>query len=267
MSGRRSHPLVLLGAAAGFALLLLPLLAVAVYSVNSARTGFVFEGFTLRWYGELYADPTIREAAANTLVLAVASTAISTVLGTALALALDRFPWPKRAARALDTIVDLPVVSPDIVFAAALVVAFALLAELSDFFRPGMGTMVIGHVTFEMSFVALVVRSRLALVGPRLAEAAHDLSAGPVTVFRRVTLPLLAPGIAAGAVLAFALSLDDFVISFFTAGPRSGTLPILIYSSVRRGLSPKLHALSTLIVLVTVLLALLLARSPRRTPD
>ena len=242
----------LVAVAAG--LLYLPLLAVAAYSVNAARIGLVWRGFTLDWYIRLFDNAAILEAGQNTLLLAVISTTISTLLGTLLAVGMLRYPWSPRMRRCLDAVVDLPVITPDIIFAAALVVVFAVLRSLWPAFGLGMTAMIIGHVTFQTAFVALVVRSRLVLIGPTVAEAARDLYATPAFLLRHVTLPLLAPGIAAGAVLAFTLSLDDFVISFFTAGPTSNTLPIYVYSSVRRGLSPELHALSTLIVFVTVVL-------------
>ena len=251
---RRLHPCFGLVAVATLALLYAPLLAVAIFSVNASRHGFVWRGFTLGWYVRLVENPAILAAARNTLILAVASTAASTVLGTLLALGLARVPWPKWPRRLLDLLLYLPVVTPDILFAGALVVAFGLLRSLWTVFNPGLVTMIVGHVTFQIAFVALVVGSRLASLGRTLEEAARDLYATPLYLFRRVTLPLLAPGIAAGAMLAFTLSLDDFVISFFTAGPDSTTLPIYIYASVRRGLTPEIHALSTLIVLVTVFL-------------
>ena len=241
-------------------LLYVPLLAVAVYSVNAARIGLVWQGFTLSWYARLWQNDLILSAAWHTLVLAVVSTAIATLLGTLLAIGLERYPYRPRLRRVLDALVDLPVITPDIIFAAALVVAFGLMRTVGTTYQPGLSSMIIGHVTFQIAFVALVVRSRLVLIGKTYSEAASDLYATPRALFRRVTLPLLAPGIAAGAVLAFTLSLDDFVISFFTAGPKSDTLPIFIYASLRRGLSPELHALSTLIVLVTVLLVLALQR-------
>lgn len=260
MSARRQFHLIR-GAghaltALAYAILWLPLLAVAVYSFNSAKVGLEWEGFSARWYASLFQNEGIRHAALDTFLLAGASTMIATALGTALAIALVRYPQPRWLRPILDVVVDLPIVTPDIVFAAALVIAFSAARALSDVFQPGLLTMILGHVTFQISFVALVVRSRLVVLGPTLSEAAHDLNATPRQAFRRVTLPLIAPAIAAGAVLAFTLSLDDFVISFFTAGPKSDTLPIYIYSSMRRGLSPEIHALSTLIVAITALLVL-----------
>jgi spermidine/putrescine transport system permease protein len=258
----------------GFLLLYLPLLAVALYSFNAAEKGSTWTGFSLRWYAQLAADPEasrraweIREAAFNTLILGASSTAVSTVLGTLLALGIQRFPWPAPVARLLEAIVNVPVITPDIVVAAALVVGFNLMRFISPWFNPGMPAMIIGHVTFQIAFVALVVRSRLMLIGPTMSEAARDLYATSWYHFRRVTLPLLWPAIAGGAMLAFTLSLDDFVISFFTCGPRSATLPIYVYHSQMRGLRTDLFAVSTLFVMGTVLLVLALERLTRWRRD
>jgi spermidine/putrescine transport system permease protein len=234
--------------------LYLPMAAVAVFSVNSARYGLAWGGFTLHWYRDLFHNELVLSAARNTLILAVVSTAVATVLGTLMAIGMARFPWPRAVRGFLDFLVYLPVVSPDIIFAAALVVAFGILQSVSAVFRPGLLNMIIGHVTFQIAFVAIVVHSRLALLGPTLEEAARDLYSARLHLLRKVTLPLLAPAIVAGAMLAFTLSLEDFVISFFTAGPESTTLPVFIYASLRRGVTPEIHALSTLVFLATVVL-------------
>lgn len=257
----------------GLALLYMPLLAVAIYSFNDAERGLVWTGFSLRWYRELFADPEtsrhaweIREVAANTLILGGVSTVISTVLGTLLALGM-RFPWSNPVTRVLESIVDIPAVAPDITFAAVLVMAFNLLRRVSDWFDPGMTTMVIGHVTFEIAFVTLIVRSRLISIGPTLSEAAMDLYASPWTHFRRVTLPLLWPAIAGGAMLAFTLSLNDFVISFFTSGPRSVTMPLYVYHSQVRGMRTDLFAISTILVFGVVVFIMMLERLTRWRHD
>ncbi|MBI1783625.1 ABC transporter permease [Candidatus Sumerlaeota bacterium] len=243
--------------------LYLPLAAVAVYSVNSSRLGLVWRGFTFDWYTKLFRDDYILEAARNTLILATASTLIATLLGAALAVGIARFPWPAWFKRFLGFVLYVPVVSPDIIFAAALVVAFGILRTATSIFDPGLFTMIVAHITFQIAFVALVVGSRLASIGPEIEEAARDLYADTPFILRRILLPLLMPGIVAGAMLAFTLSLDDFIISFFTAGPESTTLPIYIYASVRRGVTPEIHALSVLIFLLNVLLVFALGRLTR----
>ncbi len=261
---RRTHPLVTILAMFTMAFLYLPLMAVAVFSVNATKYGLVWRGFTLDWYLKLFHNEVILNAAWNTLVLAVVSTIVSTILGTVLAIGMDRFPWSKRVNTFLDMVLHLPVVIPDIILAAALVVAFGLLRMVSSMFEPGLLNMIIGHITFQIAFVALVVRSRLVSLGQEIEEAARDLFASTGYLLRRVTLPLLLPGIVAGGMLAFTLSLDDFVISFFTAGPESVTLPLYIFAAVRRGVTPQIHALSTLVLLITVILVVGTERFSRR---
>jgi spermidine/putrescine transport system permease protein len=261
---KRSHPMIIAMAMFTMGFLYLPLVAVAVFSVNATRYGLVWRGFTLDWYIKLIQNEFILEAAWNTLVLAVVSTAVATILGTVLAIGLDRFPWSRKTNTFLDLVLHIPVVIPDIILAAALVVAFGLLRVVSSLFEPGLFNMIIGHITFQISFVALVVRSRLVSIGRDVEEAARDLFASTSYMLRRITLPLLLPGIVAGAMLAFTLSLDDFVISFFTAGPESVTLPLFIFAAVRRGVTPQIHALSTLVVLITVVMIIGMERFTRK---
>jgi len=261
---KRSHPLITAMAMFTMGFLYLPLVAVAVFSVNATRYGLVWRGFTLDWYTKLIQNEFILEAAWNTLVLAVVSTIVATILGTVLAIGLDRFPWSRKTNTFLDLVLHIPVVIPDIILAAALVVAFGLLRAVSSLFEPGLFNMIIGHITFQISFVALVVRSRLVSIGRDVEEAARDLFASTPYMLRRITLPLLLPGIVAGAMLAFTLSLDDFVISFFTAGPESVTLPLFIFAAVRRGVTPQIHALSTLVVLITVVMIIGMERFTRK---
>jgi len=261
---RRNHLVVIALSYLTMAFLYLPLAGVAIFSVNEARRGLVWKGFSLKWYLKLIENDWILEAAWNTLLLAVISTIIATVLGTILAIGMDRFPWHRRTSNFLDVILHIPVVIPDIILAASLVVAFGLLRLLSSIFEPGLPNMIIGHITFQIAFVALVVRSRLVAIGREVEEAARDLFASNWYLLKHVMLPLLMPGIIAGAMLAFTLSLDDFVISFFTAGPESQTLPLFIFAAVRRGVTPQIHALSTLIMLVTVVLVVLTERFTRK---
>ena len=261
---KRTHPIITSLALFTMGFLYIPLVGVAVFSVNSARRGLVWKGFTLDWYAKLFSNEWILEAAWNTLVLAVVSTLVATVLGTVLAIGMDRFPWTRRTNNVLDIILHIPVVIPDIILAAALVVAFGILRVVSAMFEPGLLNMIIGHITFQVAFVALVVRSRLIAIGHEIEEAARDLFASNWYLLRRIMLPLLMPGIVAGGMLAFTLSLDDFVISFFTAGPESQTLPLYIFAAVRRGVTPQIHALSTLIMIITVVLVIGTERISRR---
>ncbi|MCL4455393.1 MAG: ABC transporter permease [Deinococcus sp.] len=212
----------------------------------------------------MFQNEDILRAFQNTIVLAVISTLVATLLGTIFALAMERYPWGKRARGFLENLLYLPVVTPDIILAAALVIAFSLLRMVSSLFELGLFSMIIGHVTFQIAFVTLVVQSRLKGLGRDLDEAARDLYASSWYLLRKVQIPLLMPGIVAGAMLAFTLSLDDFVISFFTAGPNSQTLPLVIYGSVRRGVTPEIHALSTIVFLATILLVLGSERLTRR---
>jgi spermidine/putrescine transport system permease protein len=263
---RRLHPAFSVLALSTLAFLYMPLLAVAALSLNASRFGVSWSGLSLKWYAQLFKNGLVLAAAGNTLLLGLVSTAVSTLLGTLLALGLERFPWPRWMRRIIDGVVYVPVVTPDIVFAVGMLLAFEAARRLVGGFRLGMGTMIIAHVTFQISFVALVVGSRLATIGRSVEEAARDLYAGTWYSLRRVTFPLILPGVVAGAMLALTLSLDDFVISFFTSGPASVTLPLYIYGALRRGISPEVHALSTIVFAVTVLLVLgleLVVRIPK----
>lgn len=255
---RRSWTLNL-AAAVLYAFLYAPIVVVMVYSFNSARFGGAWTGFTTEWYRALLSNSTALAAAKNTLLLGIFSTAISTVLGTLLAFGLSRYRFPGRGLFA--RLLLVPVFIPDVVLAVALLLTYSLVRTWTGFLELGLGTMILAHVTFQIPFVAIVVRSRLVGLDSSLEEAARDLGASEWQTFRHVTLPLILPGVLAGAMLAFTLSLDDFVVSFFTSGPGSTTLPILIYSSVKRGITPDINALSTFIILAsiggTVLVALL----------
>ncbi|MDR1111174.1 MAG: ABC transporter permease [Deltaproteobacteria bacterium] len=261
---KEKRPMVAIVAVASLALMYLPSAAVALFSVNNARYGLAWRGFTLQWYARLFGNRDIIEAAINSLVLAVVSTLVATILGTALAIGLRRAPWPAALLRVFDLLINLPVVVPDIIMAVALAMAFNVLRLLSSVFEMGLFTLIVGHVTFQISFVTLVVKSRLEALGQDTDEAAMDLYASRLFHFRHVTLPLILPGVLAGAMLAFTLSLDDFIISFFTHGPESVTLPIYIYASIKRGLSPEIHALSTLMLVLTTIPIIIAERLTRR---
>jgi len=243
----------------------LPLLAVALASVNADRYGAHWGGFTGAWYAGLGRNTEALRAAWNSLVVAGASTAIATVLGSLLGFGLARMRF--RGCRLAEGFLRVPVLLPDIVLAVALLLFFGQTRRWLGAGDPGLLIMILGHVTFQIPFVAMVVRARATGLDPALEEAARDLGAAPVTAFRTVTLPLLAPGIVAGALLAFTLSLDDFVTAFLLSGPGTGTLPVLIYSSVRRGLSPEIHALSTLVMIVSLAVVLASQWMRRRDPE
>ncbi len=235
---------------AGYIFLYLPIIILVIFSFNASRYAMAWRGFTLRWYASLFADQAIGAALKNTLIVAGASTLISTVFGTMVALAMERYKfWAKLA---FDALLYLPIIIPDIAMAVMLLLFFMLSHS-----RLGMTTIIISHVAFNISFVAVVVRARLAYFDITLEEAAQDLYANEWQTFRRVTLPLIMPGILGGALLAFTLSIDDFVITFFTAGPGSTTLPLRIYSMVKLGVTPEINALSSMMLLASMALVLL----------
>ena len=239
----------------GLALFLLhvPVLILIASSFNRSRFAMQWEGFTLEWYARLLERGDILDALRASLVVAAASTALATVFGTLIALALARHVFPGR--RLYQGLLYLPIVTPEIVFGISLLVLFAAAG-----IGLGLGTITIAHVAFNISFVAVVVLARLHGMGKDLEEASMDLGAGPVTTFFRVTLPQILPGVVAGALLAFTMSFDDFVITFFVAGVGSTTLPLLVYSMVRRGVEPTINAISTLILLATTIAILVAYR-------
>jgi spermidine/putrescine transport system permease protein len=238
-------------AAVLYVFLYLPLVVIAVASVNAARFGTEWKGFTLDWYRIALRNPNVIGALQNTLVLAVMSAAIATALGTLLGYGLSRhdFAGKKFIARAM----LFPIAVPDIVMAVALLSFYACLRTWTGVGNLGIGTMIVSHVTFQIPFVAMVVRARLRGLDPAIEQAAADLGATRAQRIWHVTLPMLRPGIVAGALLAFTLSLDDFVVSFFTSGPGATTVPIYIYSAVKRGVTGEVHALSTILILAAAL--------------
>lgn len=247
---RRSTSTVLLAVLA-YIFLYLPLVVIACQSLNESRLGLNWGGVTLRWYAAALQSPQILSSLKNTLLLGTISTLVATTLGTLLGYGLVRHQF--KGTKLISRLLLLPVAVPDIVMAVSLLLFYSMLRQWTGLFQLGLGAMIIGHITFQIPFVTLVVRSRLAGIDPVIAEAASDLGASRWQRFWHVTLPMLGPGILAGALLAFALSLDDFVVSFFTAGPGSTTLPIYIYSSVKRGVTGEIHAVSTLLILAALL--------------
>jgi putrescine transport system permease protein len=228
--------------ALGLAFLYLPILVLVIYSFNASRLVTVWGGWSLRWYREFFSDRAMIEAALMSLRVAVSSASIATLLGTLAAVALsrgERF----RGRTLFSGMLYAPLVMPEVITGLSLLLLFvALNAER------GFWTVTIAHTTLTMCFVAVVVQSRLGSLDRSLEEAAMDLGCNPVRAFLSVTLPLIAPAIVAGWMLAFTLSLDDLVIASFTTGPGSATLPIRIYSEVRLGVKPEINAICTLVI-------------------
>ncbi|SEM16548.1 spermidine/putrescine transport system permease protein [Nonomuraea pusilla] len=227
---------------ATYVFLYLPIVVLVLMSFNSGKSVYTYEGFSLKWYGELAGDERIREGLVNTLIVAAGSTVIATVLGTLLAVGLARHTRSKL----LDALALMPAVLPDLVLAIGLLVFYGMIQMTL-----GLHSVILAHGLFSMAFVAAVVRTRLTNADTSLEEASRDLGAGPVSTFMRITLPQLLPGIVAGALLAFTLSLDEFVIAFFTVGNSDQTLPIVIYSMIRFGVTPKINALAAILLLVS----------------
>ena len=249
--GRWLNRLLTAHGVAGYIFLYLPIVILVVFSFNASRyASGAWRGFSLQWYASLFSNEAIGVALKNTLVVAGVSTFISTVFGTMVALAMERYRFCGKLA--FDALLYLPIIIPDIAMAVMLLLFFVL-----SHARLGLISIIISHVAFNISFVAVVVRARLAYFDVSLEEAAQDLYANEWQTFRRVTLPLIMPGILGGALLAFTLSIDDFVITFFTSGPGSTTLPLRIYSMVKLGITPEINALSSIMLLVSMGLVLL----------
>src|ERR687896_19004 len=240
---------LLLFAALMYVFLYAPILVMVLFSFNSSRSTQIWTGFSTEWYGELIRDQTILDAFRISMIVGVTATAIATVIGTLTALALTRHSF--RGKTFADSAIYAATVMPEIVVGVSLLVFFvAATIEL------GIVTIIIAHVAFCISFVTIIVRARLSGMDRSVEEAAQDLGATPVQTFLRITLPLILPGVMAGALLAFTLSFDDFVITFFVSGVGSSTLPLKIYSMVKFGPSPVINALSTVVMVSTMILIL-----------
>ncbi len=242
-----------------FLFLYAPIVILVLFSFNASTFGTTWEGFTLRWYGNLFRDRRLVQAFINSLYVAGVSTLISTIIGTMVALALERYRFRGRAI--YDGLIYMPIVIPEIVMAVSLLVFFAFGFDLLHALfglrlRFSLTTVIIAHVAFNISFVAVVVRASLKGFDRRLEEAAQDLGASPRQTFRHITLPLIMPGILGGALLAFTISLDDFFISFFTTGPGGMLLPIEVYGRVKRAVTPTINAVSTVMLVLSMLLVL-----------
>lgn len=239
-----------------------PLAVVVVFSFNSINSSARFEGFSLQWYERLFGNEVIMHALSNTAALALVSTLIAVVIGGMLGYGfyryrLGRWSW-------LVWLIYLPVIMPDIVFGIAEMTFFVAIHQWLGILAPGLGTMIIAHVTFQVPFVALLVNARLLALDASLFEAAQDLYAAPWQRLRFFLLPVLRPALAASFLLALTLSIDDFVISFFTAGPESTTLPIYIWSAIRKGVTPEINAIATIMIASVFLIAMVSMLGGRR---
>ena len=231
-----------------------PLIALMVFSFNDSRRNIVWQGFTLKYYDMALHNESLVEAFGNSLTIAAASTLLSVILGAMVALVLWRFRFPGKTV--LDGVLALPIVVPEICMGVAMLVFFARILPWPQGlpWPLNLGAIIIAHVSFSFPFVAVVVRARLASFNREMEEAARDLGAGEWRTVSDVIVPHIAPSLVAGALLAFTLSLDDFVITFFTAGPDTVTFPVKVYSMVRFSVTPEVNAASTILIVMTVIL-------------
>jgi spermidine/putrescine transport system permease protein len=251
----------------GFIFLYAPIFTLVAFSFNNSRRNVTWEGFTFDYYVKAFHNASLHDTLLNSLIVGFWSTLISTIIGSMLGLALQRFRFPFKGP--FEGIVHLPIVIPEICMAAAMLSFFSffdreilgwlneqVLAPLGAPFQfqlsLGLFTIIVSHIAFSFPFVAVVVRSRMAGFDESLEEASRDLGANPWQTFFNVTLPYMMPGVVAGALLAFTLSLDDFLITFFVSGPASTTFPVKIYSMVRQSVTPEVNAASTMLILVTL---------------
>jgi spermidine/putrescine transport system permease protein len=233
-----------------FAFLYLPILVVIVFSFSASPNVGIWGGFSLRWYDRMFGNEQLMNALRNSLWVAAWSTVISTVLGTAAALAIDRYRrWLGR--RVFDAVLYLPVIIPDVTMAVMLLMWFTQVN-----ITLGRLSIILAHIAFNISFVAIVVRARLANMDPAMEEAAADLYASRWQAFRRITLPLIMPGVLGGGLLALTLSLDDVVITSLVQGPGSATLPVYVFGLIKRSVTPEINAVSTLMLAASIILVL-----------
>ncbi|URZ07100.1 Inner membrane ABC transporter permease protein YdcV [Clostridium felsineum] len=227
-----------------------PIIILIAYSFNDSKVNAVWKGFTLKWYGVLSQDIDILTALKNSLVVAFFSTVISTFVGTLAAVGMYKYKFKGKTV--LDGLLYVPIIIPEIVMGISLLVFFSE-AKVSL----GIITLILAHVTFSISYVVVVIRAKLNGFDKSLEDAAMDLYANEFQTFSKVTLPIIAPAVAAGALMALTLSLDDVIISFFVSGPSYETLPLKIYSMVRVGVTPEINALSTVMIVITLSFAII----------
>ncbi|MGB7193774.1 MAG: ABC transporter permease [Collimonas pratensis] len=233
-----------------YAFLYVPLIIVVVYSFNDSQLNAEWVGFTLAWYRKLFHNEEMLRAAGNSLMIALVASAASTLLGTMAGFAMHRYKL-----KLLPLLVLTPIAIPEILVGVSLLIFFVMLN-----ITLGLLSITLAHIAFCIGFVAIVVRSRLSGMDESLTEAARDCGATPMQAFRLVTLPLIMPGVVAGALMAFTLSIDDFVITFFTAGANASTLPLQIYSMIKIAVTPEVNAVSTLLMGLTLLLIIIASK-------
>ena len=248
---RRSQWILWAASLAVYAFLYVPLAVVVIFSFNDSMLNAEWVGFTLSWYGKLLGDAEMLRAAGNSVAIALLSSTVATVLGAMAGIAMHRYrmPW-------LPLLVLTPVAMPEILLGVSLLLFFRQVLDLTL----GFFSILVAHITFSIGFVAVIVRARLAGMDDALFEAARDLGASPWETFRYVTFPLILPAVIAGALMAFTLSIDDFVITFFTAGVGVQTLPLRIYSMIKIAVTPEVNAVSTLLMLLTLTMIVLASR-------
>jgi spermidine/putrescine transport system permease protein len=237
-----------------------PLVTLMVFSFNDSKLNIVWRGFTLKYYLQAFQDSDLLAAFGNSLTIAIISTIASVILGALTALTLWRFRFPFKPA--LEGLLALPIVVPEICMGVAMLVFFTQVVPWPSAlpWPLNLGAIIISHISFSFSFVAIVIRARLATFNRELEEAARDLGAGEWRILKDILIPHMQPGLVAGALLAFTLSLDDFVITFFTSGPDTTTFPVKVYSMVRFSVTPEVNAASTLLIVITVALTAIALR-------
>ena len=248
-----------------FLMLYLPIFTLVIFSFNDSKRNIVWRGFTTKYYWKAWNNDSLIDAFVNSITIAVVSTLISTIIGVMLAVALWRFRFPFKSA--FEGLVALPIVVPEICMGVAMLAFFSRVTGFpTDWIWPfNLSAITIAHVAFSFPFVAVIVRSRLSGFNMELAEASRDLGASEWQTFWNVIYPFMKPGIIAGSLLAFTLSLDDFVVTFFTSGPDTLTFPVKVYSMVRFSVTPEVNAASTILIIITIATTLLAMRF--QSPD
>lgn len=231
--------------------LYVPIFVLIVFSFNETKSRSVFSGFTLDWYARLFNNDIIMSSLVNTIIIAVLASIVSTILGTLAAIGINSMKKLPKAV--VMNVTNMPIINPEIVTGVSLMLLFVFFAARMNL-EFGFVTLLIAHITFDVPYVILNIMPKFKMMDPNLFEAAQDLGCSPLQAFRKVILPEIMPGVISGFLMAFTYSLDDFVISYFTTGSTSQTLPITIYSMTRRKISPEINALSTLIFVAVVVI-------------